>query len=81
MDGAQNLPPQPEIRAVWIDYDCSDGNQLVRIENQNYMLSGDGYLMPTRKGQSAAGFEIFPASVVCCRGKSLCRSAGVSPAA
>ena len=45
--------------AVWIDYDCSDGNQLVRIENQNYMLSGDGYLMPTRKGQTPPDLKYF----------------------
>jgi len=51
----RNANPQP----IWIDYDCAEGNQLVRIENQNYMLSGDGYLMPTRKGQPPPDLKYF----------------------
>jgi len=51
----RNANPQP----FWIDYICAEGNQLVRIENQNYMLSGDGYLMPTRKGQAPPDLKYF----------------------
>jgi hypothetical protein len=31
----------------------------VRIGNENYMLSGDGFLMPTRKGQSPPDLRYF----------------------
>ena len=54
----RNDAPQP----FWIDYICAEGNQLVRIENQNYMLSGDGYLMPTRKGQAPPDLKYFKPS-------------------
>ena len=33
--------------------------QAVRIGNENYMLSGDGLLMPTRKGQAAPDLKYF----------------------
>jgi hypothetical protein len=54
----RNSNPQLE----WIDYICEEGNQLVRIQGQNYMLSGDGYLMPTRKGQAPPDFKYFKQS-------------------
>ena len=54
----RNSNPQPE----WIDYICEEGNQLVHIANQNYMLSGDGYLMPTRKGQAPPDLKYFKQS-------------------
>ena len=52
--------PNPQLE--WIDYICEEGNQLVRIQGQNYMLSGDGYLMPTRKGQAPPDFKYFKQS-------------------
>jgi hypothetical protein len=54
----RNTNPQP----IWIDYICAEGNQLVRIGAQNYMLSGDGYLMPTRKGQAPPDLKYFKRS-------------------
>ena len=33
--------------------------QLVQIGNQGYMLSADGYLMPTRKGQTPPDLKYF----------------------
>jgi hypothetical protein len=51
----RNANPQP----IWIDYVCAEGNQLVRIGAQNYMLSGDGYLMPTRRGQAPPDLKYF----------------------
>jgi hypothetical protein len=49
----------PNSQPVWIDYICAEGNQLVRIAGQNYMVSGDGYLMPTRKGQAPPDLKYF----------------------
>ena len=51
----RNTEPHP----IWIEYICAEGQQLVRIGNDNYMLSGDGYLMPTRKGQAPPDFRYF----------------------
>jgi hypothetical protein len=51
----RNPNPQP----IWIEYICAEGQQLVRIGEQNYMLSGDGLLMPTRKGQSPPDLRHF----------------------
>ena len=51
----RNANPHP----TWIEYICAEGQQLVRIGNDSYMLSGDGYLMPIQKGPEAAGPEIF----------------------
>jgi hypothetical protein len=49
----------PDPRPVWVEYICAEGQQLVRIGNENYMLSGDGLLMPTRKGQSPPDLRYF----------------------
>ncbi len=47
--------PHPD----WLEYICGEGNQLVRLGNENYMLSGEGYLMPTRKGQKPPDLKYF----------------------
>jgi len=49
----------PDPRPIWVEYICAEGQQLVRIGNENYMLSGDGLLMPTRKGQSPPDLRYF----------------------
>jgi len=49
----------PNPQPVWLDYVCAEGQQLVRIGNENYMLSHDAYLMPTRKGQSPPDLKYF----------------------
>jgi hypothetical protein len=51
----RNKEPQP----IWIEYICAEGQQLVRIGDDNYMLSGDGLLMPTRKGQAPPDLTYF----------------------
>jgi hypothetical protein len=51
----RNLQPQP----IWIEYICAEGNQLIRVGNESYMESADGYLMPTRKGQKAPDLSFF----------------------
>lgn len=49
----------PNPRPIWIEYTCAEGQQLVRVGEQNYMLSADGFLMPTRKGQSPPDLRYF----------------------
>jgi hypothetical protein len=51
----RNANPHP----IWIEYVCAEGNRLVRIGNENYMLSAEGYLMPTRKGEPAPDLRYF----------------------
>ncbi len=43
----------------WRDNNCSESNNHVKIGSQNYMLSADGYLMPTRKDQSPPDLRYF----------------------
>ena len=48
----KNYTRDPNPRPYWVEEDCSDNNHVV-IGDTDYMLSADGLLMPTRKGQSA----------------------------
>lgn len=50
--------PQP----VWTEAVCGEGNNHVQIGNQNYMISGDGHLMPTKKGQQPPDLRYFTPS-------------------
>jgi hypothetical protein len=45
--------------AVWPEDICSEGNGIVRIGMENYFLSGEGHLMPTRKGQEPPDLRYF----------------------
>jgi len=42
---------QSEPQPVWVEEVCGEGNNHVQIGKENYMVSGDGLLMPTKKGQ------------------------------
>ena len=49
----------PNLRPVWRESSCTEGNNQVLIGNQNYYLSGDGMLMPTRKDQPPPDLKYF----------------------
>ena len=51
----RNPNPQPE----WTEYVCAAGQSHVRIGTENYYLSGDGRLMPAKKGQTAPDLRYF----------------------
>jgi hypothetical protein len=51
----RNANPRP----IWIEYICAEGQQLVHIGDQGYMLSADGYLMPTKKDQAPPDLRYF----------------------
>jgi hypothetical protein len=44
---------------IWMEDNCTEGNNHVAIGDQNYFISGDGYLMPTRKGQRPPDLRYF----------------------
>jgi hypothetical protein len=43
----------------WHEDLCSENNFHVQIGNEGYFLSGDGYLMPTKKGQAPPDLRYF----------------------
>jgi hypothetical protein len=38
---------------------CTENNQHVKIQNDNYMISADGYLMPAKKDQAPPDMKYF----------------------
>jgi hypothetical protein len=44
---------------LWFEFVCDEGNHQVVIGNENYAVSGDGYLMPTKKNQPAPDLKYF----------------------
>jgi len=48
-----------EHNPIWIEAVCSEANPHLRIGNENYMLSADGYLMPTKKDQQPPDLRYF----------------------
>jgi hypothetical protein len=48
-----------ERKVLWIEDSCNENNHHVVIGTQNYFLSGDGYLMPARKGQPPPDLRYF----------------------
>jgi hypothetical protein len=48
-----------EGNPIWIEAVCSESNPHLRIGKENYMLSADGYLMPTKKGQEPPDLRFF----------------------
>ncbi len=48
-----------EREPVFSEYICEEGNLQVRIGAENYMISADGYLMPTKKDQAPPDLKFF----------------------
>jgi len=46
-------------RPFWRDNNCGETNNHVRVGHESYMLSADGELMPTRKGQLPPDLKYF----------------------
>ncbi len=46
-------------KVEWHEDLCSESNNHVMIGKEAYFLSGDGYLMPTKKGQAAPDLRYF----------------------
>jgi hypothetical protein len=50
---------EPTTRPYWREVNCSENNNHVEIAKQAYMLSADGYLMPTKKDQPPPDLRYF----------------------
>jgi hypothetical protein len=46
-------------KQIWIEINCAEDNHQVRVGAERYYVSGDGYLMPTRKNQPAPDLQAF----------------------
>ena len=46
-------------KELWQDYNCDEANNHVVVGKENYFLSGDGYLMPTKKDQPPPDLRYF----------------------
>jgi hypothetical protein len=44
---------------IWFDYNCPEGNHHVRIGKENYYISEDGALWPSKKGQTPPQLKYF----------------------
>jgi len=51
-----------ERKVVWAEYECAESNNHVMVGKEYYFLSGDGYLMPTRKDQPPPDPRYFKTS-------------------
>jgi hypothetical protein len=45
---------------VWDVVDCAENNPHVVVGTETYMISADGYLMPTKRDQTAPDLRYFP---------------------
>jgi hypothetical protein len=48
-----------ERKPIWVESICAEGNVHVSIGGEQYMIGGDGLLMPFRKGQPAPDLKHF----------------------
>ena len=48
-----------EPHPMWLEFDCREANGHVSIRGESYFIGGDGFLMPTRKGQPAPDLRFF----------------------
>ena len=48
-----------QTNPVWDFVDCAEDNRHVLVGDQYYMISADGYLMPTKRGQAAPDPRYF----------------------
>jgi len=55
----QTYRREPNPRPVWGEQECAEGQAFVLIGKENYMLSSDGNLMPTKKGQTPPDLKYF----------------------
>jgi hypothetical protein len=50
---------EADSRPYWREVNCSENNNHVEIGKEAYMLSAEGYLMPTKKDQRAPDLKYF----------------------
>jgi hypothetical protein len=55
----KNYRREAERRPVWREVVCAESNLHVRIGKDDFFLSADGYLMPTKKDQPPPDLRYF----------------------
>jgi hypothetical protein len=45
--------------APWVEHICAEHNQYIFVGAESYILSADGYLMPTKKDQAPPDLRYF----------------------
>ena len=54
----RNKNPRP----AWVEMNCAENNQHLRIGTENYFISADGLLMPAKKDQAPPDLRYFKSS-------------------
>ena len=49
----------PGVEPAWIPWDCAEGNNHVTIADEDYIIGGDGLLMPAKKDQPPPDLRHF----------------------
>jgi hypothetical protein len=44
---------------IWYENNCPEGNNHILVGKENYVLSADGKLMPTKKDQQPPDLSYF----------------------
>jgi hypothetical protein len=44
---------------IWVESICQENNDHLKLGNEVYMRSADGFLMPAKKGQPAPDLKYF----------------------
>ena len=55
----KNYRRDPSAQPVWDEFVCEENNPHIAIGKEDYMLSADGLLMPSKKGQSPPDLRYF----------------------
>jgi hypothetical protein len=50
---------RPEAHPWWVEDNCMENNNHIRIQGEAYFLSADGLVMPAKKGQRAPDLRYF----------------------
>ena len=58
----KNYRRSTEAQPVWREWICAENNPHLRVGKEYYYVSGDGFLMPTRKGQAPPDTRYFNTS-------------------
>jgi hypothetical protein len=49
-------------RPAWVEMNCAENNQHIKIGSENYFMSADGLLMPAKKDQAPPDLRYFKSS-------------------
>ena len=52
---------------IWVEAICSEGNDHLKIQGEDYMLSADGYIMPAKKNQAPPDLQVLQAELSAAR--------------